>query len=609
MTIYEKNLEFFKNYLDVVYKTITEEKNNYDTIIEDIEDNMNCIVQNQDTRCFIHSIYSKDREIKEAFENADFEGSILVIFGLGFGNSMKYISENFKELKELIIIEPDLNLFRRILKSIDISDIQKFFLGKNVTFIINKTEELTSEALTNKLNKSANLKLEFIENIAYKSLYNGYIGNVKEGFIKSIRQIKTNVATNDSSKEMWASNIIKNIMIKPDSNLESFIDKFENKTAIIVSAGPSLNKNIHLLKKVKDKAIIFAPGSAIKILDSYGIVPDFRFAMDAWESENRVFTDINTSSTALVYSNSIYDEILPSYKGKKINMVLNTDFLSKYIYNKLKISVVEINSGYSIANVVLSVVAKMRFKKVIFMGQDLCYTNGELYAKGSWTKEKMEGREGLIKTKDIYGEDVYTISPFLSMKYLFENIIASNFNIEYINATEGGLRLEGATNKKFEECLIDLNKSENIEDIKKSVFMGNKNEDYENRTFHILLDIQKECEQILQINNERLKKIKRLSRYIEKGMGINKLYMELENIDKYNEKLNEGEFYKEVIIPVLRDTFYAIESNYGYNGEDKQKIVISKETIWEGYSSQVDKYLRLLMSLIDEVKNKFIKFE
>lgn len=608
MTKYERNLEFFRINSEPLYKIITEEKSNFETMIVDVEDSMNCIVQNKNARCFVHSIYNKDREIEEAFKDVDREVTMLVVFGIGFGHSMKYIQDNFKELKEIVIIEPDLNLFKRVLKDLDFSNIVRFFIGKDITFIVNKRKESIYSVIGEKFRKSSSYKFEFIINLAYKALYPEYIEDVQKKLVKFIRDTRTNIITTNVSKERWTANVIKNIMVQPDVWLGSFMDKFKNKTAIIVSAGPSLNKNIHLLKEAKGKAVIFAPGSAIKILDSHGVIPDFRFATDGWAVENNIFKNIDTKSAPLVYSNILYDEILPNYKGKKINMLLDVDGLSKYIYKKLKLKSIIIPSGFSISNIVLSIIISMNFKRVVFMGQDMCYTDGKIYAKGSWTKKDAPESEKLIKTKDIYDEEVYTSDTFLSMKSLFERIIKSSSNIEFINASEGGLGLEGAENKNFQDVLMDLDENERIEDIKRLVFETYEIKEYEKKIHDILLDIKQENQDVLKINNQRLKRIKKLNKYSQKNIGINKLNYELDYMKNYENKLQEIKFYEEVTLPLLGNNFYSIRKAFEYSGEDKYKIAISKGNILMGYINEVDKYTKLLISLIDKVINKSNSF-
>jgi hypothetical protein len=604
MNIYEKNLNFLKNNLEFIYEVITQKESRYDSNVVDIDNCMNCIVENDNKRCFIHSIYDTNREVEEMFKDADKDTNSLIVFGFGFGHCKEYIHDNFKGLDEIAIIEPDLNVFKRVLHELDICELQKYFKYQRLTFIINQNEEYTSEYLKYQFEKSDTFKKQFVQNISYRSLYNEYFKNVQKTMIEYIRSKHVNVVTSHQGKEKWTENCFKNLKIKPDIFLESFFNKFKDKTAILVSAGPSLNKNIHLLKELDDKAVIMAPGSAIKILDSHGIIPDFRFAIDGWDSENKIFQQIDTNSSPLIYGNSLNDKILPNYKGRKISMILNADHLTKYIYNKADISYQQVLSGFSISNIVLGIINRMGFKRIIFVGQDLCYTGEKLYAEGSWTKEELKNKKTLIKTKNIYGDSVYTSKPFLGMKTLFETFIKNNTHMEYINATEGGLGLEGAENKQFIEILKQLDHQDDVKEIKESILYNFEIEDYEKRIYSSILHIEKEIEEILKINSEKSKRVKKLKKYRERSLGTNKLLYQLDYMNVYEEKLEEISFYKEVIKPSLNNTMYSIKTSLGYIGDDLMESIKSKENILEKQTLELKEYSEFLLRQIEEFKSE-----
>lgn len=605
--IYEKNLEFFRLNSDFIYDIITKQESKYSSRIEDVDEGMNCIVENENNRCFLHSIYNKNREIEEMFKDADKDATSLIICGFGFGISMEYINENFENLEEIAIIEPDLNLFKTILHQLKIYELHKYFKKQRFTFIINQTEEYAYEYLKFQFENSEVFKKQFVVNISYKSLYKGYFENIEHKMIQYIRNKRVNIATGNYSKEIWTRNCFNNIKIKPDKLLDSYFNKFKGQTAILVSAGPSLNKNIHLLKEIGKKAIIMAPGSAIKILDSHDIKPNFRFAMDGWITESKIFENINTSSSALVYSNYVNNEVLPKYNGKKINMVLSTEYLTKYIYDKAGISCELVPNGFSISNVVLAIILKMGINQVIFMGQDLCYTEGKLYADGSWSEEDVSIKKDMISTKNIYGEHVYTTSSFLGMKTIFETFIINNPHIQYINATEGGLGLEGAKNKRFCDVLEELHKKDDIHLSQENTKDSCKLNKYEDNITNVIMDIKEELIEILRLNDEKIKRLKRIKKYIKKKIGVNKLISELDYIEKYDINLEGIKFYQEVIKPTLKDTFYSIKITNGYNGLDKEKVIESKEKILWGVAIELRDYVNLLIKLVDDWKIKDTK--
>lgn len=475
---------------------------------------------------------------------------------------------------------------------------------KNVTFIINKIEGDAANIFWDSVSGGIKDGISVTYNISYRTLYSGYFEAVMERWSKYLKDTLVNIATHDYFLYTWPVNIFKNIKAEA-LPLDKLIGKFGDLPAIIVSAGPSLNKNMHYLKEIRNKAVIVAVGSAIKILDSNGIIPHLRFAYDGSEAEGNIFNNIDTKSSALVFSDELYSEILPSYEGKKIRMVLNTDYLLQYIQKNILNSTFTINSGFSIANVALDAIAKLGFKKIIFIGQDLCYTEGSLHAKGSWNNKEIDfSKEGYIKTKNVFGDSVYTDKPFLGMKTMLENMMKFYWNIEYINATEGGLHIEGTKDETFEEVIkTDLLQTCDIDYILNDMFNGYKPLDYSDKVYRSINEMNLDIDKMLIINVERIKRLKKIRKYRQKQMGVNKLIVELEYVKTFEDSLELICFYKESVKFMLKSKFDTISANFYYKGDNKSEQLISRESIELGKSIELEKYLQLLKLLISEYKN------
>jgi hypothetical protein len=83
--------------------------------------------------------------------------------------------------------------------------------------------------------------------------FEDFIDVLKNFIAETIMRIKTEA----SLSEIWFRCYMSNIPhILKSSPIDNLYNSFKNKPAIIVSAGPSLNKNINLLKDYQDKAII-----------------------------------------------------------------------------------------------------------------------------------------------------------------------------------------------------------------------------------------------------------------------------------------------------------------------------------------------------------------
>ena len=406
------------------------------------------------TTVYVHSQYDREREFAKILEGADPNDATIILFGLGNGQLLEAIRSYNSGLQHLIIVEPNSPIVEHFFHHYDFIEICRAF--DKVSLILNKTadeaEQLVIQLIATSI--AVEQKASVIATIAYRTLYPDYYKTLTKSVTEAIRFSRVNTATRESFRLHWLVNSWRNL---PYLSLElgAFINKFNGKPAILVSAGPSLAKNIHLLKLACDRALIVAVGSAISILDSHGIVPHLRVALDAAVENQALFQDVDTSVCPLVYSEHLYYNVLPQYKGEKIHMTVSTHkSLERYIFDQIKWDYLAIESGFSVANTTLDFLCKLGFGKIIFMGQDLCYTEGKLHAEGSWDQdieERYIRRD--IETEDVFGHTVFTDKPFLGMKRIFENTIAKYRTTMFINATEGGLPLQGAINKSFNDVL------------------------------------------------------------------------------------------------------------------------------------------------------------
>lgn len=560
MNLYKKNLDFFKNNSHPLYKILTTEESRYASKVT-LTASMNMKTEYCHTACFVHSLYDIGREIDQMFSAVSEDVEKLIVFGMGLWIAQDHIYDTYKNVKSIIVIEPDLNVFRAALQRIDFSSIVNRF--GSVTVIFNRPKEEISLLLWGLFEHEPTLKTAFVYNLSYRNLYTDDYEYISREFSKKLKDHVTNLTTLDTFLYQWAENAIKNLPYSA-TPLTQFRNTFGKLPAIIVAAGPSLNYNLESLKKLEHKAVIVAVGSAIKILDSNGISPHFRIAFDPSHFQQKSFAGIDTEAAPLIFSDTIYPPILAEYQGPLIRMMLDNDHLGRFFQKKLygDTDPLTFASGLSVANVALDAMIKLGFAKIILIGQDLCYTDGSVYAKGSWkTEDKevdFEHDSNYIRTVNNLGEPVYTNRVLLGMKNLLESQIQSNSNVTYINATEKGLPIEGVVSKSIEKVIEEyLLADVDIRELINRTVMQNPLE--KNRPELIAqLALPAEIRNLSKINNNILKRIKKLMRYSQKGLGDAKLKTELAYIQcEIAERLEANEFYASVIEPAIRYKIYA----------------------------------------------------
>ena len=331
MNLFKHNKRYLQKNLPVLHQIITASQQTYKAETKPLAQIDNVLIKTTAGECYLHSLYNRDREMARLFASVNRDARIVVFFGLGMGDVIPYITEYFPLLEHLMLIEPNVDVFKQFMQRVDLEQIFRLFPGLSI--VLNQTEQVTTSMINELLQAKLFRQVELCASLSYRTLYYDYYVTVQETIISAVRRMRGNLVTKRFSAHKWLRNEWRN-QRKGDARIESVFRRLPAVPVIIVSAGPSLNKNISLLPEAKKKAIIIAVGSAMTILESHGITPHFRMALDGNASCQAVFDAVDTSRCPLIYSNMLYHGVLPQYEGRKIQMVLATDWVTQYFRDK-----------------------------------------------------------------------------------------------------------------------------------------------------------------------------------------------------------------------------------------------------------------------------------
>lgn len=540
-----------------------------------------------DSQYLLHSVYNFEREMARTVQTIDPHAQTIILLGIGNGKILDYLHQKCKNIKHLIIIEPLQEVFQTYLKRYDI--FVEFSKFEQVSLLINCPEERIETDLSNSLQKHPDWQrsFSFVTLMNYRMFFSEYKEKVNKCLLERLRNFRVQINTFEKFREEWVINFWKTFD-KSRMYSEELMEIFNKAAVVIVSAGPSLSKNIHLLEQIKDSAIVIAVGSAMTILDKHGIVPHLRVSIDPSMANVKLVKAIaDTTVCPMIFGTTLAPEILDIYKGTQLLMNLQgASSLNDYIMPKLKDWKTGARSGFSVANIVFDFAVQMGAKEVIMVGQDLCYTNEKVHAEGSWDDRDTGKIRKEMLVKNIYGEEVYTDKAFWAMKNIFETLVKvhQDKNIRFINATEGGLPIEGMEDMMLQEVIFlhgcELKKEyarmiqQCVERSKESHKLANDEE----RKIEIYQETLTEIEKIFKYYKRIMDIAGEWSQ--EKG-GEKELYSHkvLQRMQKNYKKFETVEFFNRVVKP-----FY----------EDKNKIYKLLEERSDKKESAVQKITNLL---------------
>ena len=568
-------------------KTWTAEKPLFPVTLERIEGQANFVVEAGNTRCFLHSAYDRAHELREMFRGVSPDTQRLILFGFGMGDAVVWAGENLPELEKVIVIEPSVQLLTTALKYSGMVD--KLKKVDTVDFVANKPIAEAAGFVMGTMEQDFHKKYGFVYHMAHRSLFKGYFEEFSEQVLTHIRRSGVAIRTVEANIFVKTQNILNNLKA-PSVNIDELLRHLKGRPAIMVSAGPSLDKNIHLLEKAKEKAFVIAVGSAIKILYNKGIRPHARAAFSPHPDENTVFDGIDDfENIPLVYSNTLDYLVVKNYDAPKARMVMDSDPITRHLYNQGGISHTLVGSGGTIANVTFDLLCRAGCSEVIFTGQDMCYTGKKLYADGSWSDPQLSGMEqGMIKTRDIYGEEVLTSAAFMGIKQDFEAALTHYPSLKFWNATEGGLPIAGAPAKPLQDVLDAIPAPFDFDAMLQEVFFQQEEQASESATMDAAMtQTLSEVRQILEINAKRQEAIQKA---VGDGKNMHRILRELDKVNEFDAEFLQVPFYQGVVQFEIATPVTVIKNAYQYTGDDIEKKVWSRLNTLRGTAKKLDEY-------------------
>lgn len=570
-------------------KTLAAETPSYSVAMERVEGAvLNFVLERERSRCFLHSLFDVKREMKSMFQGVNRDAQILVLFGLGLGHAVEYAGENLPNLEKVYVVEPSSAVLTTLLRQPEV--VRRLSKVPTVTFLWNKSAEQVAAELVANIDQNVKRKFELVFHMSYRSLFKAYYETISAKIIDHLRQTQVNTATAHNNIFFRTQNTLHNLRAK-SVDTGKLLERIRGVPAIMVSAGPSLNKNIHLLEEAKRKAIVIPVGSAVKILHNKGIKPHLRAAFSPYPDENVVFDGIpDFEGIPLVYSNTLDYLVVQKYNAPKARMVMMGDLMSRYFYSKAGITHTLVEGGGTIANVTFDLLCRAGCSKVIFTGQDLCLSGLKFYADGSWSDSSFTGQEaGLIETEDVFGEKVFTTKPLYGLKASFEQAISHYPDVEILNATEGGLPLVGATNTTLQSVLDSLPERSDIEELIQAAFEEEADAaETASRLERALEMAELQINGIIDCNSRWYGDLEGLS---AKGRGFSRILSDLNEIQRrYNDELMQNLLYEQLIRHELSTQISTIKLAHQYEGDDVEKKIDSTVNTLVGQMRKLQEY-------------------
>ncbi len=445
----------------------------------------------------IHSTYDPIAETSRYLDSLKIEEHTnFFVLGLGLGYQVLDIIQRISSRANIYIFEKDPELFALAMRNVDLSRILdhpgvRLFVGVKPDSIGTLLEPVKIDFTLNEFciirqKPLMNMNLEY---------YGGLLREIEKYFNECRINLKTQVV----HSKLYYKNIFSNLASVMNSpGVSSLKGSLNDIPAIICSAGPSLDRNIQLVKSARQRFFLIAVATALKPLLHNGIQPDVVFSIDPDDLTISSFDLASDISDYWLIYNSTVPDIIPRIFPKR-RLVFDSEV---YLANWFKKHTEDKGSLGKIFSVAHSAVKFAHFtgcSPIILVGQDLAFSRKRLHCRHSFYNEKfMDTVEklkplaywenfkyqnlgpNLTPVMDIYGCPATSTLSMKSYNEIFSEYFDNSHHV--LNATEGGIPIKGIQNLSLREALYKHCKKPGS--VPKNPF--EKAVDYKNTSFKFL---------------------------------------------------------------------------------------------------------------------------
>ncbi|EAH7536812.1 DUF115 domain-containing protein [Campylobacter jejuni] len=515
---------------------------------------------------------------------------VLYFYGFGNGILFKALLQN-KNHQHIVVFEKDIEIIWVIFHILDFSSELQ-----SARLMILQTSSLDIEFFSNFCSSKPFFqfsRIYFLELMShyYERFHEDILGlnkKLAENFKNSIVSYGNDPLDALQGIEQFVYNLPQ--MITHPSYKELLSKrKGISDTAIIVSTGPSLTKQLPLLKKYANKATIFCADSSYPILAKHGIKPDYVLSLEriplTSEFFNNDFGEFD-QDVLFVCISWIYPQTIKYLQKNKRAFIL-TSRPSSFIENINLCPYGYVGYGPSVAHMAYEFATHLNYKNIIFIGQDLAYAkDGFSHTKDYKNLDKHEGHFRRDKGKfqclayggngKVESSEIWTMFRFSLQNTISKNIVSTTYN-----CTEGGARIEGTIEKPFLwacENLLDKDLNKPFEKLEPLSL--NKQNEFLLKAYYKVCKSIKHCRDFNKILSNDFENIQSI--YLSLNEKEEYLNLAIEKIDKFKNKLEDikqmQDLY-EILSPLLIQFELNLARIYVLNPKTKEDA-FNKSILW-----------------------------
>lgn len=455
MTIYERNIEALKAVHKDIYEEIENAYNPGELVL--VGDALNgekflAVVRGEEITP-LNSTYNPSHEAERyvlQFEKEP-EDSMVLMFGFGNGTVLERMLSEDCPVAICVVYEPSIAIFRKALEEYDLTKLLSD--PRLLLFVEGVNSEQLEYHLVDLIDYSNWRHFSFKKLSQYSELFPEQRKSTFEMYERVYGNNRAAMNTLIAYAQAGVINEVKALKWMIDCrSISGMIGAFPtDMPAIVVAAGPSLEKNVEVLKQAKGKAFIICVDTAIPFLLKHGIIPDMACTIDA-KKGTRHFEGPEVKGLPLALSSDSNYSVLEFIGDVNPYYISTTNDYYQTLFYRKGNEVGFFDGGGSVGTTCFKLAVEIGFQTVILVGQDLAFTDEKRHAGKGQLKES-DLIYNITMVDGYYGDKVMTRGDYKTYIDWYNLRIPQLEDRVIINATEGGAKLNGAIQMPLQEAV------------------------------------------------------------------------------------------------------------------------------------------------------------
>ncbi len=406
----------------------------------------------------LHSRYDPQQEARQNIKKIDLRGAdYFILLGFGLGYTLDALSETTPRSEcRYFVVESDLGILRAAFEARDLQGILSLphlHLAWPTT-----GPEIGRQwmAFFDPVHARGNTFISLVPSIAINP---DFFKSAAQAIQSQTFQIFTDINTLVTKSKVFLDNLIVNLPLARSSpGVSEFAGRMAGIPGLIVSAGPSLDRNIHELRGTEDHGLILSTDTALKPLLAAGVKPHFVLSGDPTEANYLHVKGADSDCTLFVVEATGFPDVFREFRGRTITCLFENSALAPL--SKLLGPKGVLKAWGSVATMALDFALHLGCDPVIFVGQDLAHTDGRTYCTGLYWEEQLfadvstpeqwkqrweslRAGKPVVTMMDIFGRPIETTDKLAAYWNWMNKEIQAHPETNFVNATEGGILRDG----------------------------------------------------------------------------------------------------------------------------------------------------------------------